>query len=328
MQLQGLMQVNRDSGKTFNQAKFCIDLLFSGLRYDIASYLIPEIEELMSAITNFGLGIQDVHQKVIEATCQTREYNIKNAKIKNRSLKHILITKEILYMKGFDDRLGIILSFLIQEREGFVEQPAADKVRDVARQIEQLVDEIGFMIHKMTSFSNLLHEKLDLESFKFCFTVAASLISELLEKYKLQKRSLRHFIGQLVSQLQNENIEECLTDLGLYEPSQAASSRSRNPSSRQDRGQDNISLNLTSEFSTPLPSLQSDLASYCYKLFLSKDGCDMEFEIFDNNQDESLSLEEKLPGDRAGAGAGSSTIIPAHRVIVSSRYENWVLVFH
>ena len=296
------------------------------MRYDIASYLIPEIEELMSAITNFGLGIQDVHQKVIEATCQTREYNIKNAKIKNRSLKHILITKEILYMKGFDDRLGIILSFLIQEREGFVEQPAADKVRDVARQIEQLVDEIGFMIHKMTSFSNLLHEKLDLESFKFCFTVAASLISELLEKYKLQKRSLRHFIGQLVSQLQNENIEECPIDLGLYEPSQAAS-RSRNPSSRQDRGQDKISLNLTSEFSTPLPSLQSDLASYCYKLFLSKDGCDMEFEIFDNNQDESLSLEEKLPGDRTGAGRGSSTIIPAHRVIVSSRYATWVLHF-
>ena len=72
----------------------------------------------MSSLTNFGLGIQDVHQKVIEATCQTREYNIKNAKNKNRTLKHILITKEILYMKGFDDRLGLILSFLIQEREG------------------------------------------------------------------------------------------------------------------------------------------------------------------------------------------------------------------
>ena len=123
MQLQGSMQVKLDLLANIIKA------LFSGLRYDIASYLIPEIEELMSAITNFGLGIQDVHQKVIEATCQTREYNIKNAKIKNRSLKHILITKEILYMKGFDDRLGIILSFLIQEREGFVEQPAADKVR-------------------------------------------------------------------------------------------------------------------------------------------------------------------------------------------------------
>ena len=81
---------------------------------------------------------------MIEATCQTRDFNIKATKNKNRSLKHILITKEILYMKGFDDRLGLILSFLIQEREGFVEQLAADKIRDVARQIEQLVDEISF----------------------------------------------------------------------------------------------------------------------------------------------------------------------------------------
>ena len=72
---------------------------------------------------------------MIEATCQTREYNIKNAKTKNRTLKHILITKEILYMKDFDDRLGIILSFLIQEREGLVEQPAADKIRKGFSQI-------------------------------------------------------------------------------------------------------------------------------------------------------------------------------------------------
>ena len=28
-------------------------------RYDIASYIIPEIEELMSSITMFGLGIQE-----------------------------------------------------------------------------------------------------------------------------------------------------------------------------------------------------------------------------------------------------------------------------
>ena len=39
-------------------------MIFPGLRHDIASYIIPEIEELMSSITNFGLGIQDVHQKV------------------------------------------------------------------------------------------------------------------------------------------------------------------------------------------------------------------------------------------------------------------------
>ena len=171
----------------------------ASMRYDIASYFVPELEELMSAVTNFGLGVQDVHQKVIEATCQTREYNLKTAKSKTRPLRHILITKEILYMKSFDDRLGVVLSYLIQEREGFVEQPAAERIRDISRQIEQLVDEIPFTIHKLHSFSNILQEKLDLESFKFCFTVAASLIGELLEKYRAQKRHLRHFLTQLAA---------------------------------------------------------------------------------------------------------------------------------
>ena len=183
------------------------------MRYDIASYFVPELEELMSAVTNFGLGVQDVHQKVIEATCQTREYNLKTAKSKTRPLRHILITKEILYMKSFDDRLGVVLSYLIQEREGFVEQPAGERIRDISRQIEQLVDEIPFTIHKLHSFSNILQEKLDLESFKFCFTVAASLIAELLEKYRVQKRHLRHFLAQLNSQLQNDKIEECLVQV-------------------------------------------------------------------------------------------------------------------
>ena len=36
-----------------------------GLRQDIAFCIISEIEELMSSVTNFGLEIQDVHQKVI-----------------------------------------------------------------------------------------------------------------------------------------------------------------------------------------------------------------------------------------------------------------------
>ena len=60
-----------------------------------------------------------------------------------------------------------------------------------------------------------------MESFKFCFTVASSLIAELLEKYKLQKRSLKHFVHQLVTQLQNENIdaaEICYTNTLKYQP--------------------------------------------------------------------------------------------------------------
>jgi len=273
----------------------------ASMRYDIASYFVPELEELMSAVTNFGLGVQDVHQKVIEATCQTREYNLKTAKSKTRPLRHILITKEILYMKSFDDRLGVVLSYLIQEREGFVEQPAAERIRDISRQIEQLVDEIPFTIHKLHSFSNILQEKLDLESFKFCFTVAASLITELLEKYRAQRRHLRHFLSQLTSQLQNDKIEECLIQLGLLDsptPRPPASPRSAattlSPASP---------LDLTTEFSRPLKSTTSPLAAHSLTILNTLEGADMEFEIREVGPD----------------NISTSTILRAHRVIVSSR---------
>ena len=288
--------------------KYATSDMDASMRYDIASYFVPEIEELMSSITNFGLGIQDVHQKVIEATCQTREYNLKNAKTKNRTLKHILITKEILYMKSFDDRLGVILSYLIQEREGFVEQPASEKVRDVSRQIEQLVDEIPFTIHKLQTFSNILQEKLDLESFKFCFTVASSLISELLEKYKMQKRSLRHFVGQLISQLQNENIEDCLIQLGLFE------TQDSKPRAMTSQNIEKSPLDLTAEFSLPLKSTESNLSAFSYSLLQSLEGCDMEFEIKESDPcfgSASSTEQEK--------SKSISTSIKAHRVIVSAR---------
>lgn len=60
----------------------------------------------------------------------------------------------------------------------------AEKIRDVARKIESLRDEVPYLIHQLQQFANTLHEKLDLESFKFCFSVAASLIAELVEKYR------------------------------------------------------------------------------------------------------------------------------------------------
>lgn len=301
----------------------------AAMRYDIASYFVPELEELMSAVTNFGLAVQDVHQKVIEATCQAREYNMKAAKFKPRPLRHILITKEILYMKSFDDRLGVVLSYLIYEREGFIEQPAAERIRDISRQIEQLVDEIPFTIHKLLSFSNILQEKLDLESFKFCFTVAASLIAELLEKYRAQRRHIKHFLTQLTAQLQNEKIEECLVQLGLLESpvSRPPSSPRSQAASPRPAGHPSP-LDLTKEFSRPVQSTSSSLAQHSLHLLQSLEGADMEFEIRDPVSPEDGSNSPRCPKSPASSASQHSptspstsptTILKAHRVIVSSR---------
>ena len=116
--------------------------------------------------------------------------------------------QEILYMKGFDDRLGLILSFLIQEREGenivlirsyFWKTYFQDLLSSRPQiRLEMWPGRLSnwwtrlasggilfpitclqkyfyfrFSIHKLTSLAHLVQEKLDLESFKFCFTVAS-----------------------------------------------------------------------------------------------------------------------------------------------------------
>ena len=58
------MQVKEEKFNKKEKNIYSFFVIFPGLRHDIASYIIPEIEELMSSITNFGLGIQDVHQEV------------------------------------------------------------------------------------------------------------------------------------------------------------------------------------------------------------------------------------------------------------------------
>jgi len=311
-QLPVFLALLRELFKALKIAAVDID---QNARHDIASYFVTEIEELMTAFTNFGLVIQDVHQKVIEATCQTREFNLKQVKSANRPLKHILITKEILYMKNFDDRLGHILSYLIQEREGFDEQSVHEKVRDISRQIEQLIDEIPLTIHKLAAFSNHLQEKLDLESFKFCFTVAASLISELLEKYKVQRRYLRHFLSQLNGQLQSEAVEEVLYQLGLLDSSAKQTQKFQPSPSRQSANKaekrEGFPLDLSSSFSQPPSSLSSPLAAYMFKLFSSREGADMEFQVVGGSN--MLLMEE------GGVEPSSQVVMKAHRVIVCAR---------
>ena len=52
----------------------------------------------------------------------------------------------------------------------------AGKVRTVAWQLEEVVEELPLFILKLDWFSKLLDEHLDFGTFKFCFVVAATFV--------------------------------------------------------------------------------------------------------------------------------------------------------
>ncbi len=67
-------------------------------------------------------------------------------------------------------------------RETFNELGPAGKVRTVSWQLEQAIDELPLLQLRLEQFSNLVDERMDFGTFKFCFTVTAT--------YMVRTRSL------------------------------------------------------------------------------------------------------------------------------------------
>lgn len=52
----------------------------------------------------------------------------------------------------------------------------AGKVRTVSWQMEQVVDELPLFLLRLEEFSNLVDERMDFGTFKFCFVVMATFL--------------------------------------------------------------------------------------------------------------------------------------------------------
>ena len=57
-----------------------------------------------------------------------------------------------------------------------MKQSAAGKIRLLSWQIDQMVDELPFFILRLEEFSNMLDERLDFGTFKFCFVVGTTVV--------------------------------------------------------------------------------------------------------------------------------------------------------
>lgn len=281
------------------------------LRQDIAAYFVTEIEDLFSIMSSIGLGVKDVLELIIQAATVARDSNLASSKAaKNkmpRTLKQLLQAKELTTLKTLHDRCGWMFSYVVNERQGFIEQPLHEKIRDIAHQIEQLIDEIPLMLLRLDEFSHTLQEKLDIETFKFIFIVGSSIVSECLANLRLHKRGIKPLLEQLIGLIQQDSIERCLVQLGLWDipankedeqqekmqkpaevsivASQPASKNSHASSAASS--QTNLAdlmtkqsqLELTSSVCQSPTSRLSKLARAAQTLHSKKKGTDMVFEI-------------------------------------------------
>lgn len=204
-----------------------------------------------------------------------------------------MLTKEILSLKRVVDQLGYVFSYIKQARDVFTQQPEQDRIRELARQLEQHVDEIPLLVLTLERTSSKLQdaEVLDDHTFLFEFTSQASSVFTVIHFIKLNKDIFQPLLELIRSNCYQENIEECLIDLGLVTPpadSQIEPSyhkTAQQPDSTQTSHHSSsinnqILSDLSRKFYDSPKSRVSRLAQLGYDLYINKQGTDMVFELY------------------------------------------------
>eukprot|EP00088_Acartia_fossae_P041357 TRINITY_DN4326_c0_g1_i2.p1 TRINITY_DN4326_c0_g1~~TRINITY_DN4326_c0_g1_i2.p1 ORF type:complete len:896 (+),score=163.77 TRINITY_DN4326_c0_g1_i2:159-2846(+) len=276
-----------------------------------------------------------------------------------KTLRVAMLTKEILSLKRATDQLGYVFYYLKQERDVFSQQPEQDRIRELARQLEQLVDEIPLLVLTLERTSSRLQdeEMLDDCSFLFEFTSQASSVFTVINFIKQNKDIFQPILEILRHNCYQENIEQCLIDLGLVNNTTSNQENQKHDEnndleSPNSHNSSEVLMDLSRKFYDSPNSKQSKLAALGYELFTTKEGSDMVFELYedaqppvqficnngtvDSENDEENNTQNPLDNDaKLGAkskeskdntsescesnGEAVTEHIAAHRVIVCAR---------
>jgi hypothetical protein len=236
-----------------------------------------------------------------------------------KSLRNVLHIRELTKLRNFHEHLTCSLGLLIHKKENFNDMSTAQKVRSIARNLEQLIEELPIFLLRLEDVTSAFDEKLEWREFKFCFKVGTSKVSGILQKLVAHRDMLQDVVLQLCELVQRDAFNQSLQSLGLLEASSTAAHSSdcqkMSPSScySTPKHHHGYKLNLVESMCVPPSSNNSLLSKLSLQLFKSAIDTDMEFEIVgtgvSTEQPENETSEE-----------GQCTI-KAHRVIVAARCD-------
>lgn len=345
--------------KQLHQLLKVIKSTFSGMtsvqRFDIATYIVPEIELVLDVVSAIALDIKTAMEQIINDICphvhlhppadpqnsrsessfstdgisnlRANAENVQDGDILTSSLNAILTLKEISKLRRFHQWMTFSLAWLLQRRENFHEMSSVNKVRSVVRNLDQLLEELPVFLLRLQE----VDDKLEWREFKFVFTIAASKTSGWVDIMLSHKSLLQEVFNQVSNHVQREEFTRSLLTLGLIDPSQqgcatadnaeACSSYIQSTSSTMEKSDEKLNL-LQSVCISP-SSRKSYLSSQALPLLKSEKGCDMVFEVVATKD---LDSAVDQPGSESVSCNNTEPkeevhTVKAHRVIVAARCD-------
>lgn len=307
-------------------------------RQEIATYLVPEIENILDTVSSLGLKVKLALESIIQTFNETTSSNHKHCDLLSKTLKEVLHKRELTKLRNLLQRHTHSLILLLQRKESFNEMTSVNKVRSVSRSLEQLVEELPVFLLRLEEVTAALDDKLEWREFKFCFKVGSSKVSGLLKRLLSHCAVLHPVLSQLCSLVARDAFTQSLVTLGLLDPGACSATHhvADNNHSTPNKSHSHTTpkhhgykLNLVECLCVPPMSRKSRLSAAAIQLLRSGQGTDMVFEVIPSpegsesviNHSASEATATSDPPVASGGTTEEACSIRAHRVIVAARCD-------
>ncbi|XP_067143399.1 uncharacterized protein [Centruroides vittatus] len=320
--------------------------LKAGERQEIASYLVPEIEATLDSLFQFVMEIKSALEQIIntsssnaDKSCSYMEKSKKGSvgEAFGRSLKNALHMRELVKLRSFHEKVTVSIRNLMHKKENFNEMTSGNKIRCIAKNLEQLIEEIPVFLMRIEELRSAVDEKLTWKEWKYLFKLGTSKVAWVLSKLVCHRATLQTMIIHISELINREQFTRSLVQLGLLGTS---SSSQTNQGQGQSVGNSPVAsasccntplhspicykqLGIFESLCHPPFSRESNLAKNALQLLKSGNDTDMKFEIV-TIQDSSDGLIDQTREQTKIASAHEEEkrhVIKAHCVIIASRCD-------
>ncbi|XP_054724628.1 uncharacterized protein LOC129234620 [Uloborus diversus] len=332
-----------------------IKISFSNLsaieRMEIASYFVPEIEDTLDSMFKFVTETKSALEQIISiSSSNNSDKNFSSfadrwkkgsvGEALGKSLKNALHMRELMKLRSFHERVTVSFLTLMHKKESFSEMNLVNKNRSVAKNLEQLIDEIPMFMLRIEELKSALDEKLTWKEWKYLFKLGTSKVAWVLSRLVCHRGTLQKMITYLCDIVNREQFTKSLVQLGLLDPpaSSTASTSTGVQSQLQNKSSDSSSNSICSPTSPvtisqfclveslchPPISTDSNLAKNAVLLLKSGLDTDMSFEIVtaqDSSENASNLAEASSGAESVPEEDVHCPIIKAHCVVIASRCD-------
>ncbi|XP_074647658.1 uncharacterized protein LOC141903440 isoform X2 [Tubulanus polymorphus] len=312
--------------------------LSASQRYELATYLVPEIENTLEMVSKFILETKTALEQVISSTSssQREKHETKpDSKLKKprvgdvlgKTLKHALHMKELMRLKNFHEKTSEIVINLMMKKESFTTMSEGEKIRLISRNLEQLGEEVLlFFSIRVEELMAALDEKFSWREWKYFFKLGTSKVAWLLSKLVSNKENLpvQTMLHELIMLVHRDQLTLSLVTLGLVEPTEPTQYNSQ--PTQPIIHTTNHALNAVESLCIPPRPRDSRLAQSSLNLLRDALYTDMLFEVVTITDDGDTIIDHNVDGATPVTRTDRERDInvrriPAHCVIIAARCD-------